>query len=84
MDEMGAIVVGAGVIGLAMARELAAAGHETLILAAAERCGIGASSRKGERSTPATITRAAGGRRAGASLDVTGRAGLTASQALAP
>ena len=48
MDEIGAIVVGAGVIGLAVARELAAAGHETLILEAAERFGTGASSRNSE------------------------------------
>jgi L-2-hydroxyglutarate oxidase LhgO len=48
MDEVGAIVVGAGVIGLAVARELAAAGHDTLILEAAERFGTGASSRNSE------------------------------------
>src|ERR1700688_1425241 len=38
-------VDGAGVIGLAVARELALRGREVLILEAAERCGTGASAR---------------------------------------
>jgi L-2-hydroxyglutarate oxidase LhgO len=48
VDEVQAVVVGGGVIGLAVARALAAAGQETLIL---ERCaapGSGASSRNSE------------------------------------
>jgi len=41
-------VIGAGVIGLAVARELAAGGRETLILEAEHRFGTGASSRNSE------------------------------------
>ena len=48
MDEVAAVVVGAGVVGLAVARELALRGHDTLILEAAERFGTGASSRNSE------------------------------------
>ena len=48
MDRIDAVVVGAGVIGLAIARELAARGHETLILEAAGGLGAGASSRNSE------------------------------------
>ena len=48
MDDVEVVVVGAGVIGLAVARELAARGRETLILEAAPRFGTGASSRNSE------------------------------------
>src|SRR5215469_4835259 len=48
MDNVSAVVIGAGVVGLAVARELAARGHETLILEAAGRFGEGASSRNSE------------------------------------
>jgi L-2-hydroxyglutarate oxidase LhgO len=48
MDRVDVVVVGAGVVGLAVARELAARGRETLILEAAPRCGAGASSRNSE------------------------------------
>jgi L-2-hydroxyglutarate oxidase LhgO len=48
MDEVYAVVVGAGVVGLAVARELACRGHETLILEAAGHVGAGASSRNSE------------------------------------
>ena len=48
MDEVDAVVIGAGVVGLAVARELAARGHEPLILEAAARFGTGASSRNSE------------------------------------
>lgn len=50
MDSYGvdAVVVGAGVIGLACARALAQAGHETLVLEAAPWIGSGASSRNSE------------------------------------
>jgi L-2-hydroxyglutarate oxidase LhgO len=48
MDNVPAVVIGAGVVGLAVARELAARGHETLILEAAGRFGEGASSRNSE------------------------------------
>jgi L-2-hydroxyglutarate oxidase LhgO len=48
MDNVPAVVIGAGVVGLAVARELAARGHETLILEAAGRFGEAASSRNSE------------------------------------
>src|SRR5712664_4089099 len=48
MDSADAVVVGAGVVGLAVARELALQGREVLILEAAERFGTGASSRNSE------------------------------------
>jgi L-2-hydroxyglutarate oxidase LhgO len=48
MDSIDAVVIGAGVVGLAIARELAVRGHETLILEAAESIGAGASSRNSE------------------------------------
>jgi L-2-hydroxyglutarate oxidase LhgO len=48
MDSIDAVVIGAGVIGLAVARELAMAGRETLILEAEPGIGAGASSRNSE------------------------------------
>ena len=48
MDEVDAVVVGAGVVGLAVARELSLAGREVLILEAAARFGTGASARNSE------------------------------------
>ncbi|HEY0767205.1 MAG TPA: NAD(P)/FAD-dependent oxidoreductase [Steroidobacteraceae bacterium] len=48
MDNVDAVVVGAGVVGLAVARQLALQGREVLILEAAERFGTGASSRNSE------------------------------------
>jgi L-2-hydroxyglutarate oxidase LhgO len=48
MDSVDAVVIGAGVVGFAVARELASRGHETLILEAGERFGSGASSRNSE------------------------------------
>jgi len=48
MDHVQAVVIGAGVVGLAVARELAARGHETLVLEAGGRIGTGASSRNSE------------------------------------
>ncbi|HEX8783483.1 MAG TPA: NAD(P)/FAD-dependent oxidoreductase [Steroidobacteraceae bacterium] len=48
MDRIDAVVVGAGVVGLAVARELATRGHETLILEGAAGIGEGASSRNSE------------------------------------
>ena len=42
------VVVGAGVVGLAIARELAMAGHEVVMLEAEERIGTGVSSRNSE------------------------------------
>ena len=48
MDSADAVVIGAGVIGLAVARELAARGHETLILESAARYGTGVSARNSE------------------------------------
>jgi L-2-hydroxyglutarate oxidase LhgO len=48
MDNIEIVVVGAGVVGLAIARALAAAGREVLILEAAESFGTGTSSRNSE------------------------------------
>jgi L-2-hydroxyglutarate oxidase LhgO len=48
MDNVDVVVIGAGVVGLAIARALAAAGREVLILEAADSFGTGASSRNSE------------------------------------
>ena len=48
MDNITAVVIGAGVVGLAVARELALKGHETLVLEAEARFGTGASARNSE------------------------------------
>ncbi|HSW18329.1 MAG TPA: NAD(P)/FAD-dependent oxidoreductase [Ramlibacter sp.] len=48
MDQVDAIVIGAGVVGLAVGRELASAGHETLVLEAGNAIGQGVSSRNSE------------------------------------
>jgi L-2-hydroxyglutarate oxidase LhgO len=48
MDTVDAVVIGAGVIGLAAARALAIRGRETLILEAGGQFGTGASSRNSE------------------------------------
>jgi L-2-hydroxyglutarate oxidase LhgO len=48
MESIDTVVIGAGVIGLATARELALAGHEVLILEACERFGTQTSSRNSE------------------------------------
>ena len=46
--DIDCVVVGAGVIGLAVAREMALAGHEVLVIEAGEAIGIGTSSRNSE------------------------------------
>jgi L-2-hydroxyglutarate oxidase LhgO len=48
MERIDCVVIGAGVVGLAVARELALRGRETLILEAAEAIGSGVSSRNSE------------------------------------
>jgi len=48
MDEVDVVVIGAGVVGLAIARALAQRGREVLILEAADRFGSGVSSRNSE------------------------------------
>lgn len=48
MDEVECAVIGGGVIGLAVARALALAGHETIILEREDRFGSGISSRNSE------------------------------------
>ena len=48
MDEVEAVVVGAGVIGLAAARALALAGHEVVVLERAYTIGFETSSRNSE------------------------------------
>ncbi|MCD5993529.1 NAD(P)/FAD-dependent oxidoreductase [Pseudomonas sp. CDFA 602] len=46
--DIDCVVVGAGVVGLAVAREMAQAGHEVLVIEAGEAIGIGTSSRNSE------------------------------------
>ncbi|KGF62890.1 NAD(P)/FAD-dependent oxidoreductase [Pseudomonas lutea] len=46
--DIDCLVVGAGVVGLAVAREMAQAGHEVLVIEAGEAIGIGTSSRNSE------------------------------------
>ena len=48
MDRVGAVVVGAGVVGLAVARALAQAGHEVVVLEQATAIGTGVSARNSE------------------------------------
>jgi L-2-hydroxyglutarate oxidase LhgO len=48
MDKVEVVVVGAGVLGLAIARAIASAGREVLILEAADSFGTGTSSRNSE------------------------------------
>jgi len=48
MDEVEVVVIGAGAVGLAVARALAMRGREVLILEAADRFGSGVSSRNSE------------------------------------
>ena len=48
MDDVDCLVVGAGVVGLAAARALAAAGREVIVVDAAEGIGTGTSSRNSE------------------------------------
>jgi L-2-hydroxyglutarate oxidase LhgO len=48
MDKVEAVVVGAGVVGLAVARALAQRGHEVVVLEAANAIGTGTSSRNSE------------------------------------
>jgi L-2-hydroxyglutarate oxidase LhgO len=48
MDQIQTVVIGAGVIGLAVARRLALEGQEVLLLESAEAFGTGTSSRNSE------------------------------------
>jgi L-2-hydroxyglutarate oxidase LhgO len=48
VERVGAIVVGAGVVGLAVARELARAGREVIVIERAEGIGTGTSARNSE------------------------------------
>lgn len=48
MDRVDALVVGAGVVGLAVARELARAGHEVIVIERAEGIGTATSARNSE------------------------------------
>src|SRR5579862_8938036 len=48
MESVDVVIVGAGVVGLAVARALAGAGREVLILEAADSFGTGTSSRNSE------------------------------------
>lgn len=46
--DIDCVVVGAGVVGLAIAREMALAGHEVLVIETGAAIGIGISSRNSE------------------------------------
>ncbi len=48
MDQVECVVIGAGVVGLTVARALALAGHEVMVLEAAPAIGTGTSSRNSE------------------------------------
>lgn len=48
LEKLDCVVVGAGVIGIAIARALAQAGREVVVLDAAEGIGTGTSSRNSE------------------------------------
>jgi L-2-hydroxyglutarate oxidase LhgO len=48
MEQVECVVIGAGVVGLALARHLARAGHEVVLLEAEDRIGTGISSRNSE------------------------------------
>ncbi len=48
MDNLDVVIIGAGVVGLALARELALQGREVLILEASDRIGSGVSARSSE------------------------------------
>jgi L-2-hydroxyglutarate oxidase LhgO len=48
MDQIDCVVIGAGVVGLAVARALAARGREVIVLEAADAIGTGTSSRNSE------------------------------------
>jgi L-2-hydroxyglutarate oxidase LhgO len=48
MDKVQTVVIGAGVVGLSVARSLAMAGHEVVVVEAAEAIGTGTSSRNSE------------------------------------
>ena len=48
MDEIDALVIGAGVVGLAIARQLAGAGRDVVIVESADAIGTGISSRNSE------------------------------------
>jgi L-2-hydroxyglutarate oxidase LhgO len=48
MEQVDCLVIGAGVVGLAAARELALSGREVIVLEAADAIGTGTSSRNSE------------------------------------
>ena len=52
MEKVQSVVIGAGVVGLAVARELARAGRQTLVLEAEPDIGTGISSRNSEAWPP--------------------------------
>ena len=56
---MQCLVIGAGVVGLAIARTLAQRGHEVIVSETEDAIGTGVSSRNSEGSMPASTTRPA-------------------------
>jgi L-2-hydroxyglutarate oxidase LhgO len=55
MESVECLILGAGVLGLAVARALARAGREVIVVESESRIGGGVSSRDSEGSTPASI-----------------------------
>ena len=66
MDQVDCVVIGAGVVGLAVARALALQGREVMVLEAADAIGTGTSSRNSEVIHAASTTRKARSRHASA------------------
>ena len=56
MEAVDAVVVGAGVVGIAVARALAQAGREVIVLDVAEAIGTETSAATARWSTPASTT----------------------------
>jgi L-2-hydroxyglutarate oxidase LhgO len=64
IEKMDCVVVGAGVVGLAVAREFALAGREVIVIEAEDAIGTHTSSRNSEVITPASTIRRIRSRRA--------------------
>ena len=84
MEDVDAVVIGAGVIGLAVARELALSGRAPLVLEAAEHFGTATSAAAARSSTPASTIRRGHSRRGCASPVASGCTSSAASAASPP